>query len=162
MTKQIELTQGQFALVDDWRFEELSQWKWHAQWSPNTNSFYAVRNDGKSPFRQDIRMHNYIMKTPKGLMCDHINHNTLDNQVRNLRNVTHSQNGMNRRVHKNNKLGEKNISIEHGKYHVHVQLNNKKVFHKRYSTLEEAIVARDAALRKYHGKYALGANYEEN
>jgi hypothetical protein len=30
MTKEIELTQGKVALVDDEDFEWLSQWKWQA------------------------------------------------------------------------------------------------------------------------------------
>ena len=40
--KQIPLTQGKFALVDDEDFEYLNQFKWCALKRPHT--FYAVRN----------------------------------------------------------------------------------------------------------------------
>ncbi len=46
--RQIQLTQGKAALVDDEDFECLCRFKWHAIRGGNT--FYAVRNiqiDGK-------------------------------------------------------------------------------------------------------------------
>ena len=93
--KRIPLTQEQFALVDDEDYEELSQFKWFAQWSPNTRSDYAQRNirlpDGKWTTE---KMHRRIL----GLKCgdnrqgDHFNHATLDNRRLNIRIVTRSEN----------------------------------------------------------------------
>lgn len=40
--KEIILTQGKVALVDDKDFEYLNQWKWHADESLRT--FYAKRD----------------------------------------------------------------------------------------------------------------------
>jgi hypothetical protein len=45
-------------------------------------------------------MHRYIMKVPKGLVCDHINHNGLDNRKSNLRICTRQQNTYNQRSQK--------------------------------------------------------------
>lgn len=44
------------------------------------------------------RLHRLIMKTPKELVVDHINHNGLDNRRANLRNCTSSENQKNRRL----------------------------------------------------------------
>jgi len=44
----------------------------------------------------NIMIHRLIMNTPKELFIDHINHDTVDNRKQNLRNVTLSQNFMNK------------------------------------------------------------------
>lgn len=80
--KQISLTQGKFAIVDDEDFDFLSQFRWH----------YAEGYASKAPH---IRMHRLLMNTPEGYLTDHINNNTLDNRRSNLRVVSPSQNSMN-------------------------------------------------------------------
>ena len=42
-------------------------------------------------------MHRMIMNTPDHLVCDHANHDGLDNRIANLRNCTTAQNNANRR-----------------------------------------------------------------
>ena len=90
--QQIQLTQGYSTIVDYEDFEWLSQWKWHY------NAGYAVRS-GVSKLKKNvpIRMHREIMKTPIGMSTDHINHNGLDNQKRNLRICTQAENLRNRK-----------------------------------------------------------------
>lgn len=154
MTKQIELTQGQVAIVDDDDYEWLSQWKWYAYLSKHTHSFYAARNGVKVPFHGTIYMAREIMKTPKGMVCDHINHDTLDNRKENLRNVTNSQNLMNRKgAASNNKLGERCIRKEKKGFRVQVKVGGKYVYDKYFSSIEAAIVARDKALKQHHGEF---------
>ena len=154
MTKQIPLTQEQVALVDDWRYEELNQWGWQALWDKKTQSFYAVRTERQGLLRKAIYLHRQIMSTPKGMLCDHINRNTLDNQDHNLRNATYSQNNMNARVRSNNKLGEKCIHQRRNGYAVRIYKDHKCVFDKTFKTLGDAILARDVALQQFHGEYA--------
>lgn len=98
--KEIKLSQGLVALVDDEDFEWLNQWKWCAKQSYNT--FYAERRlsavNGK---RELIKLHHVIIgKPPKGFETDHENGNGLDNQRQNLRFVTNRQNQQNR-THQN-------------------------------------------------------------
>lgn len=152
--KTITLTQDQVALVDDWKYEELNQWKWHAKWEEDTQSFYAARKEGKDPFRKTIYMHRQIMNTPKGVQCDHINHNTLDNQEHNLRNATRLQNRMNARTRSDNQLGEKCISKRGTGYMVRIERAGKRVFCKTFRTLDEAIPARDEVIGQLHGEFA--------
>ena len=94
--KQIKLTQGEVALVDEEDFEELNQYKWCVN-KKCYNGFIAVRNEGKPPHRQTIYMHRAIINCPKGSEVDHINHNPLDNRRCNLRICTKAQNQYNQK-----------------------------------------------------------------
>ena len=89
--KEIQLTQGKVALVDDEEFEKLNQFKWCAKKDGNT--FYAIRGIRIGSKTQTIQMHNFIMN---GKGVDHIDHNGLNNQKSNLRFCTQSENMMNR------------------------------------------------------------------
>jgi len=87
--KEIPLTQGLMALVDDDDFEYLSQWKWTAR--GKGKYYYAIRIVNKKA----VLMHRLIMGTPSELVVDHLDHNGLNNQKNNLRNCTQSQNTQN-------------------------------------------------------------------
>jgi hypothetical protein len=95
MTKEIELDKGSIALVDDSDYEWLNQWKWHAQKDRNTH--YAARGQrhylGKA--KKTIFMHELLLDCPKGMLRDHKDNNGLNNQRKNLRVVTPSQNACN-------------------------------------------------------------------
>ena len=152
--KEIPLTQGQVALVDDEDFERVNQYKWHALLDPNTGKYYAKRRDGnKNTF---IIMHRFIMSTPQGLVCDHINGNTLDNRKCNLRNCHKVENNWNRGAQKNNSLGLKNITYRKdiNKYRVIIGKNGKTVFDAHFKSLQDAINARNCASKMYHGEYS--------
>lgn len=148
--KQIPLTQGQFAKVDDWWYDYLMQWKWHAEFDKNTKSYYAARLDSS---RKKIYMAREIMNTPKEMICDHINHETLNNQEHNLRNVTNSQSSMNRRLRSDNILREKCVTKNGSGFLVRVVVEGKRVFCKTYRTIGEARKERDKAIKKHHGEF---------
>jgi hypothetical protein len=57
--KDIKLTKGLVALVDDCDFEELSKFKWYAR--RNKGLYYAERDTSKDGKRMHIRMHRQIM-----------------------------------------------------------------------------------------------------
>lgn len=100
--KEIPLTQGKFALVDDDDYDWLNQWKWYANKGGNT--FYACRHPNvASGKRTIITMHVDIMGKKEGLVTDHINGNGLDNRRINLRHVTHRQNLQNRHGERSSK-----------------------------------------------------------
>jgi len=94
--KQIQLSSGQIALVDDKNFEWLNQWKWHIGKSGSGKTFYAQRivyigGGAKNPKYKVIKMHRLIMNAQKGQQIDHRNGNGLNNQEHNLRFSTASQ-----------------------------------------------------------------------
>lgn len=102
MPKQIPLTQGKFALVDDADFEWLRQWRWRYFHAGNGYAGRQVKGDGKAT---NILMHRLILDCPKGMEIDHIDHDGLNNQRANLRLATHAENMRNRSLHKNNSSG---------------------------------------------------------
>lgn len=95
--REIKLTKGLVALVDDSDFEYLSMWKWCAsQEGRNGSKWYAIRwsttiehGTGK---RFKIRMHRVLMCPEIGLVVDHLNSNGLDNRRSNLECVTQAEN----------------------------------------------------------------------
>lgn len=113
----INLTKGQVAQVSDEDFEYLSRWKWRAQYSDLTESYYAVRNEyrggpkrSKQRKKVAILMHREVMRRmlnrtrlSKKKVVDHINHDTLKNTRDNLRYVSYRQNMQNLRKNKSSK-----------------------------------------------------------
>lgn len=148
--KEIKLTQGYVAFVDDEDFEYLNQWKWHAFNSRGilyATSYFCARN--KQAYRF---MHRTIMDTPKNMVVDHIDHNGLNNQRSNLRNCTRSQNGSNR--HSSGRSGYLGVTYN-GKYiSSHIQ-SKGAVIHLGYCDNEiQAAKRYDAAARFFHGEFA--------
>ena len=161
MTKEIQLTQGRVAIVDDWRFDELSQYKWYAKWCEHTHSFYAARNSTDSAGkRTTVFMHVVIAETPKKFQTDHINHNTLDNQEENLRVCTQSQNQHNRWKYASNTSGFKGV-VRHGRgWHAQIMVGGKQESLKTRNTREEAAADYDEAAKRMHGEFAV-LNFKE-
>jgi hypothetical protein len=155
MTKEIPLTQGQVAIVDDWRYEELNQFKWYATRIPHMKSFYAARYQsilfGK---RTTIFMHTVIAGTPKGAQTDHWNHDTLDNREENLRVCTYSENGRNRGKQKNNTSGFKGVTADGQRWRARIALDEKYHCIGTYDTPEEAARVYDESAKELHGEFA--------
>ena len=94
--KRIKLTHGKFALVDDEDFEKIYKYSWHLKctWGIYYAMGWEVSN-GKH-----ILMHRLIMGAKKDQKIDHIDGNGLNNQRKNLRFATNSQNQANCRKQK--------------------------------------------------------------
>jgi hypothetical protein len=96
--KEIPLTKGKVALVDDEDFEEVSKVTWYLVKIRNTCYAHGYV---KPPSKKMEYMNRLILKTPEDMETDHINGNGLDNRKENLRVVTHRQNMQN--IHIQNK-----------------------------------------------------------
>lgn len=97
-----------------------------------------------------------ILGNCEGLLVDHINGNTLDNRVKNLRLATKSQNAMNMKSNKNSTSKYKGVSYDknRNKWRANIFHNNKQIHLGRFnSELEAAIAYNDAAII-YYEEYA--------
>lgn len=146
--KQITLTQGKVALVDDADFESLNQFKWHA--AKIGGVFYALRY--ARDLKQHVRMHIELLGY-KGI--DHIDGNGLNNQRSNLRPASVAQNNRNVGLRRDNRSGFKGVS-----FHKHNQKWRAYIAFQRwihigyFSTAAEAAHAYDIAAKKYFGTFA--------
>lgn len=156
MIKEIPLTQGKIALVDDIDFDFLNAFDWYAVKQQHEN-WYAVRKQ-KSVlgFRKVIWMHREIMRASKGVEVDHINGSGLDNRRENLRTADDSENARNRRRQSASKSGYKGVSWENGKrlWRAQIEVNKRNKHVGYFRNKEDAARAYDAAATKYFGEFA--------
>lgn len=69
--------------------------KWCANTSGTGGGPYAVAR--RMCDRKLVKLHRIVAGAPAGLVVDHVNHNTLDNRLENLRVVTQAENVRNAR-----------------------------------------------------------------
>jgi hypothetical protein len=156
--KQIPLSQGKFAIVDDEDFEMLSTHKWHAAKHKNKNVFYARTNiitpEGK---KTTCSMHRIIlMINTDTSVCDHKDGNGLNNCKSNLRTCNLFQNARNRCKHKNGISTFKGVYLDkrHGRYQSSIRVNGKNISQGYFKDQESAAIAYDNAAKKYFGDFA--------
>jgi hypothetical protein len=145
--KEIPLTQGLVAIVDDDDYEELMKYKWCAR-RGSSGFWVAIRNTSIGEGRpRQIQMHRQILDAPKHMEVDHANGNTLDNRRRNIRLATRSQNLANRKTFSGS--GYKGVSR-------YSNDNSRFImqFAQVYNSAEEAARAYDRVARIVHGEFA--------
>lgn len=161
--REIALSLGYVAKVDDADYDRLSVHKWHAR--VKKRHVYAVRNNQRGLSPRTIRMHREILAPAGGVMVDHKNGDSLDNRRENLRAATPGDNQANRRV----------VLSQHGckgiSYHGYTQNKGKRWTRRSpwkavitvdyraislgyFKSLAEAAAAYDVAARKYFGEFA--------
>jgi hypothetical protein len=85
--KEIILTNGKKAFVDDENFEFLNRFTWSER-----KDGYAVTQVSFGSRNSHMRMHRAILLAPEWALIDHRNGNRLDNRICNLRFCSNAQN----------------------------------------------------------------------
>lgn len=148
--RKIPLTQNRFARVDPEDYAALARYKWSAARQGRT--IYAVRSEKGV----QIRMHRAIMKAPKHLVCDHIDHDGANNTKRNLRLCTRGQNARNQRLRTDGRSKYKGVSWHKGDRKWHARIYHKGRCHHlgAFTSEIEAAKAYDRVARILHGPFA--------
>jgi hypothetical protein len=146
--KEIPLTHGKVAIVDDEDFEKIKNIHWTYRSCP-TSAYALGCFEGKMVF-----MHRMIVDVDANMQIDHISGNGLDNRKENLRLATPQQNTWNRSVSKRNKTGFKGIWKERTKYSAGICINKLKIRLGRYKKPEDAARAYDKAAKYFFGSFA--------
>jgi hypothetical protein len=146
--KEIPITRGKVALVDDEDYEYLTQTSWCC-----LNNGYAMRG------RKDVPelMHRIIMNAKDREYVDHINHNRLDNRKCNLRIATKTQNEANKKLQRNSTSGYKGVSLEKrtNRWVAYIGSNKNRKYLGLYASKEEAAKAYNKAAIELYGEFAL-------
>lgn len=165
--KEIKLTQGKYALVDDENYDWLNQYKWRIQ--NNNTTYYARRNIFIQYLnkRKTIFIHREIMekklnrKLESNEQIDHINGDGLDNQEHNLRICVKQQNLFNSKKQKKyNK--KKTISRYKGvcwrkdckKWYTRIMFNGKSIYLGLFKNEKQAAKAYDQKAKELFGEFA--------
>ena len=162
MTKEVPLTQGKFALVDDEDYERVMMYKWYASKTTSRlrlirNKWYAERKEGK----KTVYLHRFILDAESGEECDHRNGNGFDERRCNLRIVTHQQNNWNRQkttsrlgIPASSKYKGVHWRKDRNKWRARININCKRIHLGTFDSEEEAARAYDDKAIELHGEYA--------
>lgn len=138
--KEIPLTKGFVALVDDEDYDWLMWWKWCYH-----SGGYARCMGKDKPYRASFFMHRLILNAQPGIQVDHINGDKLDNCRCNLRLVNSLQNNWNRAPNKGNHSSRfRGVSWDK---------QNQKWLTSFHSEIDAAKAWNEAA-SKYYGEFA--------
>jgi hypothetical protein len=149
--KEIPLTKGQTALVDDIDFQRLPPGKWHS-----SNGYAAKRIAGPTTKGRLILLHRFVMDVldDPTFQVDHINGVRTDCRRENLRKCTHTENCQNSAKKRNNKYKCVSWDKDKLKFETYIGIGGKKK-HLGYFDDEEAAARHyNFKARELYGDFA--------
>lgn len=117
-----------------------------------TNGYYQIRIDYKLYLAHRLAWFYCFQEWPEGII-DHIDRDSTNNILDNLRDVSQKENTYNIGISSHNTSGYKGVSFNksRNKYEAYISINNRKKNLGLFSTAEAAKEAYDKAVKDYRG-----------
>lgn len=140
--------------VSDSDFKVVSKFKWSI-FAGNT-TFYALTTWIEKGKKTTKYLHRLILNAKSNEFIDHIDHDGLNNQRRNIRLCSPAQNSKNMSKHRDNQSGLKGVSLDkrRGNFRSRIKIGNKHVWLGSFRCALDAAHAYDAAAKKHFNQFA--------
>jgi len=124
----------------------------------NGNNYLKIHLCGKQNYVHRLIFIWHYGFLPKEI--DHINGNSLDNRIENLRDCTHAQNAKNLKIKDSNLAGINGVYFEksRNKWNASITVNRVKIRLGRFNNLCDAIFVRKNAEMLHFKEFARGCN----
>lgn len=143
---EVECFDGKKFLVDADRLDDISQFVWHID-----KNNYAITKDRSGRI---LKLHRYLLGVldRSDIEVDHINRNTLDNRMSNLRLADRSLNCYNRDVSAYNSSGKVGVykMTGYNKWCAQINVHGSRYYLGSFDTFDEAVTARTNAENHYY------------
>ena len=155
----VPLSKGLFALVGATDAPRVREYKWQVKLRPRGTAYAVATIRGVDGRRRMVQLHRFVWDLHGGCetpIVDHENGVGIDCQWRNLRAATHLQNAWNASAHRGSKSGVRGVSYDarSRKWIARVTRAGKRVRVAACEKREDAVEARDRAVREMHGEFA--------
>lgn len=156
--KEPLITTVDLSMMDRLLHEDV---KWCAKWDEDIQSYYAqsskyYRTPEGIRKSRTLYLHKFVLDYNGGNKVDHINHDTLDNRIDNLRISLAGQNSKNRHgANSNNKSGYRNVcwNKQKGMWMVQLQIEGKNTRLGHFNDVHEAGKFAKEMRERYYGDY---------
>lgn len=137
------------------------KYAWHLVWEEDIENYYVKSCiylgivNGKPKYKI-VYLHKFLTNIPEENYGDHINHNSLDNRIDNIREIENGNNIMNRKSkNSNNTSGYRNVTLIDRYWRVQLQINKKNyLFPEKFTDVDEAGAFAEEMRQKHYGEFA--------
>lgn len=150
---QIELSNGQAALVDADDYERVKNFTWTI--SPIGNTRYLMNRKMVKGKSTCIFIHRMLLSAEPHQLVDHINGDGLDNRRCNLRIANKAQNSMNSKKRSDNTSGFRGVAFvpKANRYQAKLHFEGRRITSRFCKTAIEAAEAYKSLAIKHYGDF---------